>query len=167
VKPKKEKPNTRATKGFVSDPSLFWTESTRTRKMRIVICVIASFFALLVSCSRENPQDPQVSRYQLVASSDGSVYRLDVKTGAVMIINQGIMRSVSSGYEIKTGKYKVTTDSMPEPSTANKDQTVTDISTGMRYQSDGAKWVLIVEPRNPGETVAEYLKRTKDPLGIR
>jgi hypothetical protein len=136
--------------------------------MRATIVLTSLFFILsMVACGSQDNERSHGSRYQLVASSDGSVYRLDVKTGEVMIIKQGIMRSVSSGYEMNTGKYKIMMDDMPGPSAANKGQTVTDISTGMRYQSDGTKWWLIVEPRKSGETIADYLKRTKDPSGIR
>ncbi len=59
--------------------------------MRYFILIIA--VATLVGCGET--WNASSNRYQIVASSDGRVYRLDVKTGEVTAIEQGAMHKLS------------------------------------------------------------------------
>jgi hypothetical protein len=112
--------------------------------MLLLILVII----ISAGCSSEDMWGSHKDKYQLVASSEGRVYRLNVKTGEVMVIEQGTMRTVmianTSEKNSESGKAGGTNSPLPP---------------GFKRG-----WV---EPKKPGETIPEYLKRTKDPLGIR
>jgi hypothetical protein len=86
----------------------------------------------------------RTDRYQLVASSDGKVYRLDKKTGEVSTIDGNSIRSIG-----------------------NSDQT--NLVVGMFYKTEEGKLMRYAGKGNfePSMTAEEFLKKHKDPLGIR
>ena len=112
--------------------------------------------------------------YQIVTSTDGSVYRLNKRTGDIMIITHGVMHKVTQPeqtllvvnelYRTEEGKiiqYEGKGNFVPYKNQIVLDREAIDAELAKRNKSEGT-----VPKRLPGETIPDYKKRT-DPLGIR
>lgn len=92
----------------------------------------------------DRPQDKQ--KYQLTASSDGKVYRMDNTSGDIWLIDGNDIKKVGAReFILRVGKTYEAEDAY----------SLTYVGNG---QMGGVK--PTVEKRRPGETIPEYLKRT-------
>ena len=125
-------------------------------------CSLIGVVVFLFGCDAlESP-----NRYELVASAQGYVYRLDKKTGDVSIIEEDTIRKVeqSQTRDLIVGSLYKTED-------GNVVQYVGKGTFGVAKRTitlKSGKTVIVeeessgsVEPRKPGESIPDYLKELK------
>jgi hypothetical protein len=95
-------------------------------------------------------------KYQLVASTDGNAYRLDKSSGEVWLIKGNTMEKLQmKDFRLKVGQRYVGED-LYSFTYLGKGH-VDEIKTLDDYW---LKKKTVVEPRKPGESIPDYLKRT-------
>ena len=137
------------------------------KKMMLVLVILAVL--MFVGC--ENLKE---EKFQLIASSDGSVYRLNKKDGSVSVIQNGQISEIMIGrIKLEVGKLYEAEDGRMVKYIGKKEVKVWNAST-KKFDRVLYDYILKeepasgkVEPRKPGESIPDYLRRTKDPLGIR
>ena len=140
-------------------------------KMRY-LSIVLIISIIIIGC--RNAETSFNNDYQIVTSTDGCVYRLNKRTGDMMIITHGVMHKVSQSeqtllvvhelYKTEEGKviqYEGKGNFVPYINKIVLDRDAIDAELAKRNRSEGA-----VPKRLPGETIPEYMKRI-DPLGIR
>ena len=105
------------------------------------IFIVLSVISILSGCNDFG----MYNRYQLVASSDGHVYRLDRKNGDISIVDQNTIRKISDSDEV-------------------------NLVVGLFYKTEGGKIMKYVGNGKfeAAMTAEEYIKKKQfGPLGIR
>jgi hypothetical protein len=136
------------------------------KKMMPILVILA--MVMFVGC--ENLKE---EKFQLIASSDGSVYRLNKKDGSVSVIQNGQISEIKTGrIKLEVGKLYEAEDGKIVKYIGKQEVKVWNASTkkldGVQYDyilKEAPTWEDFkkqgkVEPRKPGETIPEYLKRT-------
>jgi len=140
------------------------------------ILMLAMVLGLLVSGCGDIAA--KKDKFQLIASSDGKIYRIDKENGKVSVIENGELKEIKEGRQtLKVGEFYTTEDGKVVKYIGSTSQKVWKRKSDGTWAQDGEQKYILEEAKTweqlmkekgwevpkrlPGETIPEYDERMR------